>query len=268
MYRKKKGKKEVGKINSYSKNSNLSLEEKIKKKTEHQLTKDIRNKIKEFKKQTELLGWNNYIENLLKGTQEIINCELANGAKKRANILKLEKLAEKYAKVEEHFHNRSMNNFKEGVVEFKKSRTKIDRKEIEKIEKAIRDEKNLNWLRTEVFDTLKQELVEQIIPEETTIEITELYNEIIEDVVATKGFEGLLDYISEKQNELILKRSEKERGRQPHSPWDWWEWLLYGLWIGASVVAVIILAAYGSWGWAVLCGVSAIVAYDLMSRGF
>ncbi len=65
-----------------------------------------------------------------------------------------------------------------------------------------------------------------------------IWDEVI-SLGSNEGVQGLLSYTQRNLDEFISVRGQDDRGNRPHSPLEWWKWVLIAALLAAGVFAVI-----------------------------
>jgi hypothetical protein len=69
-------------------------------------------------------------------------------------------------------------------------------------------------------------------------EVNAIWDEVV-PIALNEGVEGLLNYTQRNLDDFLSVRAEDDRGNRPHSPLEWWKWVLIAVILAAGVFAVI-----------------------------
>ena len=234
----------------------LRKKEKIHWKTpfdEDESVKYIKDGLKEIE-------WDKSFGEYWKGINEILQCEKADRAFKRAKKLEIPEIAEDQEILEEEYHAKSIEHFNNSRKFLKDSDKKLDKKKREKFNEFTKDKENFKKFRTEFSKVTKTYLSASDLEPETSVELIKIVEEEL-DILEKEGYEGYVKHLDKKMDELIQIRSDKakNRGREHRSPLRWWKWFIIGG-IVAAIVGIMIGAFY--LGWDTLFG----IIMDLVSK--
>lgn len=216
--------------------------------------------IKHIKDGLKIIEWDKSFGEYWNGITEILHCEKADRASKRAKKLKINELANDQELLEEEYHTKSIEHFNKSRKMLKESDEKLDKKKREKFSEFTKDKENFGKFRTELSKTTKIYLSAGDLDPETSVELIQILEEEL-DILEKEGYDGYVKHLDKKMDELIKLRSDKakNRGREHRSPLWWWKWFIIG-----GLVAAIVGILIGSFylGWDALFG----IVMDLVSK--
>lgn len=191
---------------------------------------------------TESPKMENSFQEYWNGLKEMIKCEITFRARAKAERLNFPELINHYENKEKIFHKQSIDHMKKSLRDFKEANEKIDPKTIKKLDNIAKNPVMIKRFQTEILDYSKCSLIDIDVDADTTEEVLQIYENIINEVIAKKGFTGLIEHFDDNVNKLIEIRSDERqnRGREHRSPIRWWKYLaIAGLWamFGAMCVA-------------------------------
>lgn len=119
---------------------------------------------------------------------------------------------------------------------------------IKTVEPILRSEK-LQSALLEGRERWATMMLESDLPASDTTEIMEIWD-TVSTQVRDQGLTGIFNQLKEHLNEFnTILRPEENWGRHPHSPLEWWQWLIIILVIGLAIAALIVCFFWAGCSW-------------------
>lgn len=193
-------------------------------------------------------GWDKFSEEYWKGMKEILHCEKANRASKRAKKLELVELAKDQESLEDEYHKKSIDHFNKARKYFQNANEKVEEKKRKKFKEFTENKEKFKEFRKRLTELNKAYLTLADLEPEASDELLQIIEEEF-DILEKEGYEGYIKHVDKQMEKLIKLRSDKtrNRGREHRSPLWWWKWFIIGGLVTALVGLIIASFYIGSW---------------------